>query len=58
MNEETNIITNEIIGVNDNAPNVVINVLEGIQLICSVLTFVIIIKFLYTYLKNTFPLKK
>lgn len=58
MNEETNIITNEIIEVEDNVTNNVVNVLEGIHLICSVLTFVIIIKFLYTYLKNTFPLKK
>lgn len=52
MNEETNIITNEVI-VKDT-PNTVYEVALHINTMLSVLTFTIIIIFLYKYIKCCF----
>lgn len=55
MNEETNIITNEII-VKDT-PDTIYEVALNINTILSVLTFTIIIIFLYRYIKCCFKRK-
>lgn len=56
MEEETNIITNEII-LSDTA-DTVYKVASNIHTMLSVLTFTIIIIFLYKFLKSNFSLKK
>lgn len=56
MEEETNFITNEIIVSYDD--NTIYNVASNIHTMLSVLTFTIIIIFLYKFLKSNFSLKK
>lgn len=55
MNEEMNIITNEIIEI-DNL-DTIYNVAKNINLMLSVLTITIIIIFMYKYLKSCFKKK-
>ena len=50
MTEETNIITNEII----ETESTIYEVAKDINLMVSVLTFTIIVIFLYKYLKDSF----
>lgn len=56
MNEETNIITNEIIELDSS--NTIYNVAKDIYTMLSVLTFTIIIIFLFKILSKNFGLKK
>lgn len=56
MDENIEIITNEII--ENNVGDTVYNVAQNIYIMLSVLTFTIIIIFLYKILKNNFGFKK
>ena len=56
MNEEINIITNEIIEV--DTEETVYLIAKNINTMLSVLTFTIIVIFLYKFLKSNFSLKK
>ena len=55
MNEETNVITNEVIEI--DIADTIYDVAKNINLMLSVLTFTIIIFFLYKYLKACFKKK-
>lgn len=57
MNEETNIITNEVIEIENNISDTVYGVAKNINSMLSVLTFTIIIFFMYKYLKACFKKK-
>lgn len=54
MNEVNNIITNDIIQINDNNSTTVYDVAQNIYTIVSTLTFIIIVIFVYRYLKTCF----
>lgn len=62
MNEETNIIENEEITTNvityENTTTTTYEVAKNINTVLNVLTFTIIIIFLYKYLKTTFFIRK
>lgn len=57
MNKETNIITNEILEV-DTTSNTIYDICKDIHTMLSVLTFTIIIIFLFKILKSNFSLRK
>ena len=55
MNEEiNNIVTNEIVEINDSSSNTVYGVANNIYTIVSTLTFIIVVIFVYKYLKVAF----
>ncbi len=62
MNEETNIITNEEITENvityENTTSTAYDIAKNTNTMLTVLTFTVIIIFLYKYLKNTFFIRK
>ena len=62
MNEETNINTNEEITENvityENTTTNAYEIAKNTNTMLSVLTFTVIIIFLYKYLKNTFFIRK
>ena len=62
MNEETNINTNEEITENfityENTTSTAYDIAKNTNTMLTVLTFTVIIIFLYKYLKNTFPIRK
>lgn len=62
MNEEINLLINEEITENiityDEGPTTTYEVAKNINTMLSVLSFTIIIIFLYKYLKNTFFIRK
>lgn len=62
MNEETNINTNEEITENfityENTTSTAYDIAKNTNTMLTVLTFTVIIIFLYKYLKNTFFIRK
>lgn len=62
MNEELNLLTNEETIENlityENTTTTTYEVAKNINTMLSILTFVVIIIFLYKYLKNTFFIRK
>lgn len=62
MNEETNIITNEEITENvityENTTSTAYDIAKNTNTMLTVLTFTVIVIFLYKYLKNTFFIRK
>lgn len=61
MNEETNIITNEEITnviTYENTTSTAYDIAKNTNTMLTVLTFTVIIIFLYKYLKNTFFIRK
>lgn len=60
MGEDTNLLTNEEITANfityENTTGTAYEIAKNTNTILNVLTFAVIIIFLYKYLKNTFPI--